>query len=218
MSRRCWSAVLLTLACLPTSPVRAQFLSDPGSLRHPFETPARWAEGLAFSHREAAIRFLAVAEEILALPDSAGPERTELLGEAQGLSDLLASLEEQLPEANTMVRETRGRLVRVLESRSASLLQDTVNASLPERQTLEAQARALEAEVEGLRAGEGGVEVAGPLDSAAGTLSALARVVADEFEQLKALRSLQGPTLPAAARARARWAWARACFGKIAIT
>jgi len=159
MSRRCWSAVLLTLACIPTSPVRAQFLNEPGSLRHAFETQAQWAEGLASSHREAALRFLTVVEEILALPNSAGPERTELLGEAQRLSDLMASLEEQLLEANTMVRET--------------------------------QARALEAEVEGLWVGEGGVEVAGPLDSAAGTLSALARVVADEFERLKALRSLQ---------------------------
>ena len=128
MSRRRWLPVIVTLTCLTASPAQAQLLSDPSSLRHICDEQTRWVEGLASSRRDGALRFMAVAKEILALPDRPGSEKTQLLGEAQRLADLVASLAREIVDAASMVRETRERLIRVLESRASSLRQAAGNA------------------------------------------------------------------------------------------
>jgi hypothetical protein len=191
MSRRHWIPVIVTLACLPSSRAEAQLLSDPATLRHTYNVQAAWADSLATSRHEAALRFLAVAEEILSSAERSNPERAQLLVEAQVLADRLASLDQEIGEANTMVRETKARLLPALESRATSVLRAAADASPPERRELEAQARNLEAEVEALREGEGNTQADDPLDSAVGPLSAMARLVAEEHERLENLQILQ---------------------------
>lgn len=195
MRTQYWLPILLALACLPAFPVRGQLLSDPSSLRHTLAAQVEWAEGLGSARREAALRLLAVAEEILALPDGEVWERTRLLAEAQGLADQVASLEEERAEALTMVRETRAQLMGILESRRAALLQALPEAPPDRRPALETQARELGDELEALRVEEETAEEPGgpaePLESASGVLSALARVVAEEHQRLAALQSVQ---------------------------
>ncbi len=190
-----WLLIFLTLACLPASPARGQLLSDPGSLRHTLATQVEWAEELGSARREAALRLLAVAEEILSLPDGEVWERTRLLARAQGLADQVASLEEERATALAMVRQTRAQLMEILKSRRAALLQALPEAPPDRRPALETQARELEDEVEALRlegeAAEESGEPADPLESASGVLSALAGIVAEEYERLAALQSVQ---------------------------
>ena len=191
MPRGRWLPIIVTLACLSPPSAEAQLLSDPASLRHDLEVQTAWADSLVLSRRDAALRFLAVAEEIVAIPDGLGPEGTELLIEAQGLSHRMASLDQEVGEATAMVRGSRERLISVLESRVASLRRAAADADPSQRASVEAQARSLEAEADALRADEGDFEAEDPLAPAAPTLSALARVVAEEHERLEALQALQ---------------------------
>lgn len=191
MLRRCWNPVFAVLACLLAHPARCQLLSDPGALRNTHDTQIRWVKELASSRTEAARRFLGVAEEIVALRDTSGLPGIELLEEAQRLSDLVASLDRELAEARTMAGETRERLIAALAGRAASLRRAAEGAAPQRRETLEARARELGREVQELRALEGEVITPGPLDSATGTLTALARIVAAEHRRLGRLGELK---------------------------
>ena len=191
MSYRRWFSVFVTLTCLPPSPLRAQLLTDPSNLRHTFQQQVEWAEGLAQSRRDAALRFLAVGEAILALPGKSGADRSQLLGEAQALADRLASLDQELEEATTMARGTKEALVSTLDSRAATLRRSAADADAPRRQGLETQAHELEGEADALRTVGVEPEVEDPLESGTRTLSALAHVIAEEHDRFRSLQVQQ---------------------------
>jgi len=191
MVRRVWLLVFLVPGWLPASPALAQQPADPSALRPVHAFQARWVDDLHASRNETARRFLDVAREILALADADERRRAELLGEAQGLADLLASLDDQVEEAVAAERETRRRLIRALEARAASLRQAAETADSTERPGPAARVRELEAELEALRARDTRVARAAPLDTAAATLSALAEVVAEEQRRLSTIQMVQ---------------------------
>jgi hypothetical protein len=185
MSRRYWIPVLVTLACLPDFPAEAQLLSDLAGLRHTYETQFLWADSLVSARQAEALRFLDLAERILALPGGMDTYRNRLLGEAGDLSDHLMVLDQEVEVATTMVRETRERLIPALESQAASLLRTAAGAEGSNREDMEARGRKLKAEAEALRKMQREVKAVGPLDSAEETLVALADVVAEEHERLQ---------------------------------
>ncbi len=191
MVRRVWLLVFLLPGWLPASPALAQQPADPSALRPVHAFQARWLDDLHASRRETARRFLDVAREVVALPDADERRRAELLGEAQGLADLLTSLDDQVEEAAAAERETRHRLIQALEARAASLRQAAEAADSAERPGLEARVRELNAELEALRDRDTRVARAAPLDTAAATLSALAEVVAEEQRRLETLQRVQ---------------------------
>jgi hypothetical protein len=195
------SGVLVLLGCLAGSPVVAQTPSDLVVLRVSHATRADRLANLAASRDSAALRLVAVAEEIRVLPDGAGRHRRGLLVEAQELAEGIVSLDEDMAVALPAVRESRDRLARALEA-GIGAHRDAARAADPgERPGLEARGRELEAELAELRAPEAEVvslrpphatgEAPDPLASAVPALWALARVVAEEHARLLDRHRLQ---------------------------
>jgi hypothetical protein len=169
----------------------AQLLSNPSSLRHNLEVQVEWADSLTSSRRDLARRFLAVAEEIIAPSERTGPDRAQLLGEAEILADRVAELDQEIGDATAMVRETRVALVSALDARVSSLSQAAAVAERAERLELETQIQELKGEVAKLRGAEEVEEANDPLDSADRTLAAFALVVAEEYDRLRNQQALQ---------------------------
>jgi hypothetical protein len=185
------SGVLVLLGCLAGSPVVAQTPSDLVVLRVSHATRADRLANLAASRDSAALRLVAVAEEIRVLPDGAGRHRRGLLVEAQELAEGIVSLDEDMAVALPAVRESRDRLARALEA-GIGAHRDAARAADPgERPGLEARGRELEAELAGLRELVGPGEAPDPLPSAGPALWALARVVAEEHARLLDRHRLQ---------------------------
>jgi hypothetical protein len=186
-----WSLVLLVLGSWPGVPSLAQTLTDPRALRFSHAVESRRAEVLGESRSAAAGRLLAVARELLSLPEGAGHSRTELLGQAQYLADSIALLEQELGEAAPAAREVRRALIRALEGQLAIVRQAAENADLQRRPALEARVRDLETELDELREMDDRAPPVDPLSSEAPTLISLARLAAEENVRLRALRGLQ---------------------------
>lgn len=191
MSSRLWCPVVLTLAGLLPALAEAQLLTDPSSLRQTLEAQVDWAESLSSIRQETAADLLAVAQEVLELPASEGGERVRLLSEAQRLAGRLASLDGDLVEASSMVRDTRSYLISALGARIASLRQAAAAADPQESGELEGQARTLEEEVNLLRSGWETPQATDPLESASGTLLAMAELAAVERARLETVQLLQ---------------------------
>jgi hypothetical protein len=191
MFHRRVSGALVLLGCLGGSPVVAQTPSDLVVLRVSHAARADRLADLRVSRDAAALRLLAVAEEIRILPDGAGRQRRGLLVEAQELAEGIVSLDEDIAVARPAVRESRDGLARALEARIASHREAARAGDPGERPGLEARVGELEAELAGLRGSDGAGEAPDPLASAAPALSALARVVAEEHARLLDRHRLQ---------------------------
>jgi hypothetical protein len=114
MFHRRVSGALVLLGCLGGSPVVAQTPSDLVVLRVSHAARADRLADLRVSRDAAALRLLAVAEEIRILPDGAGRQRRGLLVEAQELAEGIVSLDEDIAVARPAVRESRDGLARAL--------------------------------------------------------------------------------------------------------
>lgn len=183
--------VLILLACWPARPALGQELMDFRDPGFAHAVASQRVEVLDASRRQAAVRFLAVAEQVVSDPRGPGGHRTELLAEAQHLADTIAALDEELAEAASAAAEARRGLILTLETRAASLRQAADGADPRERASLEARSCELDAEVGELRALGDPTEIAHPLSAAAHTLSALAGVVAEERARLRTRQVLQ---------------------------
>ncbi len=192
MRRSGYLSTLVLLGFLPGVPSLAQTLTDPSALRFAYSVESGRAEFLESLRSDAAHRFLATAEEILALPNGPGRQRTELLGEAQQLADSIALLDEEIGEAAPAAREARQALIQGLEAQAEELRQAAEGADPQRRSALEARIRELEGELGELRdLEEEWADPVDPLSRALPTLSALARLVEEERAYLRNLQVLQ---------------------------
>jgi hypothetical protein len=183
--------VLFALGSWPGVPSLAQTLTDPAALRFSHTVESRRAEVLEDSRHEAAQRLVAVAGEVLALPERPGTRKTELLGEAQYLADSIALLDHEIEEAVPAAREARRGLIRALEGQVATLRQALQDADPQRRPALEARLRELETELGPLHELDGEPPAAHPLSLHTATLTALTHMAAGELERLRNLRTLQ---------------------------
>lgn len=178
------------MGCLPGFPASGQVLHDLGDSASMHALAAQRVGMLEEAREGAARTLIAVAGAIASTP-TGGTERTRLLVQALELSDSVARLDEELPGARAELAEARRQLVVALEGRAAALRHAAQGSPAGERPTLEARARALEAELTRLRGA--GAEGPGPhpFDGADQALSSLAVVVGEEGERLRATQGLE---------------------------
>lgn len=185
---RCLGLVLLEcLAGIPASGQAVLDLGDPASMH---ALAARRVAMLEEARDGAARRIIAVAGAIVSTHRGA-TERTRLLGEALGLFDSVAGLDEEILGARVELAEARRQLVVALEGRAEAARRAADDAPPGERPALEAQARALEAELTRLHGA--GAEGPGPhpFDGADQAISSLAVAVEEEGARLRAAQGLE---------------------------
>ncbi|MFO7893191.1 MAG: hypothetical protein R6U63_05625 [Longimicrobiales bacterium] len=187
-----WLVVLSALACVPfpPSPAAGQRPAELSGLELTYELQSSWLESVADSRRTAALELLAVAEAVVAQPDSTGSSTVELLPEAGRLADRVAMLDRELEEAREAVGQTRSGLIRALEEWAGSL-RGAVRAAPPaERSEPAARLAEVEAELRRLRATDSGPGRADPLEGAA-PIAALTGVVDTEYRRAVTLNAMR---------------------------
>ncbi len=194
MPRAHWSLLVALLGVWPWTSSLAQASGDAGTLRFTYSLEVSRKETLVESRDGVAMQFLAAARQAVSLREAGkmGPSRrTAFLGEIQYLADSIAQLEGQISEAEAAAGEARRALIDALETERENLRRAAAEAEPQERRQMEARLEGLAAELEELRRLEDSSDTADPLAAARSTLSALARIVAEERARLGTLNRLQ---------------------------